>query len=140
MAISIAWRFIIPILRFAAITVLSANGCDENFRDGTQVKLIWLDIPLHPGDEESPTMQHYIIEVWHCESRQIVFDPLATNDTSITFTDEPGCAQPSHGKIFVQEKHGFAGPAEFRGRPVGNHHHANAIKILWQFFDLRNFS
>jgi hypothetical protein len=81
-------------------------------RDRTQVKVIWLDIPLHPGDEESPTMQHYILEVWHCVGGQIVFDPLATNDTSITFTDEPGCNQPSRGRIFVQEKHGFAGPAE----------------------------
>ena len=86
-------------------------------RTGTQVKVIWLDIPLHPGDEESPTMQHYIIEVWHCVGGQIVFDPLATNDTSITFTDEPGCSRPSHGRIFVQEKHGFAGPAEIPWPP-----------------------
>ena len=47
-------------------------------REGTQVKVIWLDIPLHPGDEESPIMQHYIGEVWHCQAGQIVFDPLAT--------------------------------------------------------------
>src|ERR1700690_416616 len=86
-------------------------------RDGTQVKVIWLDIPLHPGDAERPTMQHYIIETWHCVGGQIVFDPLATNDTSITFTDEPGCTQPSHGRIFVQEKHGFAGPAEIPWPP-----------------------
>jgi hypothetical protein len=86
-------------------------------REGTQVKVIWLDIPLHPGDDESPIMQHYIGEVWHCQAGQIVFDPLATNDTSITFTDEPGCTQPSHGRIFVQEKHGFAGPAEIPWPP-----------------------
>ena len=81
-------------------------------RDGTQVKVIWLDIPLRAGDDESPIMQHYILEVWHCVGGQIVFDPFATNDISITFTDEPGCNRPSHGRIFVQEKHGFAGPAE----------------------------
>ena len=86
-------------------------------RDGTQVEVIWLDIPLHPGDEEDQFMQHYIIETWHCISGQIVFDPLATNDTSITFTDEPGCNQSSHGRIFVQEKHGFAGPAEIPWPP-----------------------
>ena len=86
-------------------------------RDGTQVKVIWLDIPLHPGDAESPTMQHYIIEVWHCEGGKIIFEPLSTNDTAITFADEPGCAQPSHGRIFVQEKHGFAGPAEIPWPP-----------------------
>ena len=86
-------------------------------RDADQIKLIWLDIPLHPGDEESPTMQHYIIEVWHCVGGQFVFDPLATNDTSITFTDQQGCAQSSHGRIFVQEKHGFAGPADIPWPP-----------------------
>jgi len=86
-------------------------------RDATQVKVIWLDVPLHPGDAESPTMQHYIIETWHCVDGKIVFDPLATNDTSITFTDEPGCSQSSHGRIFVQEKHGFAGPAEIPWPP-----------------------
>jgi len=85
--------------------------------DGSQVKVIWLDIPLHPGDEESPTMQHYIIETWHCVGGQIIFDPLSTNDTSITVTDEPGCSQPSHGRIFLQEKHGFAGPAEIPWLP-----------------------
>jgi hypothetical protein len=86
-------------------------------RDGDQIKLIWLDIPLRAGDAESPTMQHYIIEVWHCVGGQIVFDPLATNDTSTTFTDEQGCSQSSHGRIFVQEKHGFAGPADIPWPP-----------------------
>jgi len=86
-------------------------------RDGTKIKVIWLDIPLRAGDEEDQFMQHYILEVWHCEGGQIIFDPLATNDTSTTFTDEPGCTQPSHGRIFVQEKHGFAGPAEIPWPP-----------------------
>ena len=86
-------------------------------RTGTQVRVVWLEIPLHPGDAEDAAMQHYIVEVWHCVGGQIVFDPLATNDTSITFTDEPDCSQPSHGRIFVQEKHGFAGPAEIPWPP-----------------------
>ncbi len=86
-------------------------------RNGNQVTVMWLDIPLRAGDEEDQYMQHYIIEVWHCVGGQIVFDPLATNDTSITFTDEPGCSQPSRGRIFVQEKHGFAGPAEIPWPP-----------------------
>ena len=76
------------------------------------VTIKWLDIPLRAGDEEDEFMQHYIIEVWRCEGGNIIFDPLATNDLSITFMDEPGCSEPSHGRIFVQEKHGFAGPVE----------------------------
>ena len=81
-------------------------------RNKNTVTVNWLDIPLRAGDEEDASMQHYIIEVWRCESGKVIFDPLATNDLSITFTDEPGCREPSHGRIFVQEKHGFAGPAE----------------------------
>jgi len=81
-------------------------------RDKNVVTVKWLDIPLRAGDEEDASMQHYIIEVWRCAGGNIIFDPLATNDLSITFSDEPGCSEPSHGRIFVQEKHGFAGPAE----------------------------
>ena len=77
-----------------------------------QVTVEWTDIPLRAGDEEDTSMQHYIIEVWRCEGGKIIFDPLATNDLSISFTDEPGCSEPSRGRIFVQEKHGFAGPTE----------------------------
>jgi uncharacterized protein YraI len=81
-------------------------------RDKNVITVKWLDIPLKAGDEEDASMQHYIIEVWRCASGSIFFDPLATNDLSITFSDEPGCSESSHGRIFVQEKHGFAGPAE----------------------------
>jgi len=85
-------------------TVLSAT------RSGSTVTVSWLDIPLRRGDEEDASMLHYIVEVWRCEAGQIIFDPLATNDTSISFVDEPGCSMPSHGNVYVQEKHGFAGP------------------------------
>jgi len=81
-------------------------------RNKNIVTVNWLDILLRAGDEEDASMQHYIIEVWRCEGGKIIFDPLATNDLSITFTDEPGCSEPSRGRIFVQEKHGFAGPTE----------------------------
>jgi hypothetical protein len=81
-------------------------------RAGDSITVNWLEIPLRPGDEEDETMLHYIVEVWRCDAGQLIFDPLATNETSITFLDQAGCDQPSHGRIFVQEKHGFAGPAE----------------------------
>ncbi len=87
-------------------TVLGAT------RTGNRVTVHWADVPLRAGDEEDESMLHYIIEVWRCEAGQIIFEPLATNELSITFVDEPGCAAPSHGRVFVQEKHGYAGPAE----------------------------
>ncbi len=81
-------------------------------RQGNRVEVSWNDVPLRAGDEEDEFMLHYIVEVWRCEGGQVIFDPLATNDLAITFVDEPGCSQPSHGRVFVQEKHGFAGPTE----------------------------
>jgi uncharacterized protein YraI len=92
-------------------TVLSAK------RDGNTVNVSWMDIPLIAGDEEDERMNHYIIEVWRCEAGQIKFEPLATNDLEISFSDEPGCSEPSHGRIFVQEKHGFAGPTDIPWPP-----------------------
>ena len=96
--------------------MLILNFYIPNIRSATRIKnqvtVEWTDIPLRAGDEEDASMQHYIIEVWRCEGGKIIFDPLATNDLSITFTDEPGCSEPSRGRIFVQEKHGFAGPTE----------------------------
>jgi len=81
-------------------------------RSGDMVTVKWQDIPLRAGDEEDERMNHYIIEVWRCEAGQVVFEPLATNDLEISFLDEPGCSEPSRGRIFVQEKHGFAGPTD----------------------------
>ena len=81
------------------------------------VTVRWLDIPLRAGDEENEHMNHYIIEVWRCESGSIIFEPLATNYLEISFVDEPGCYENSRGRVFVQEKHGFAGPAEIPWPP-----------------------
>lgn len=67
---------------------------------------------LTPGDEEDDSMFIYIIEIWRCEGGKIIFDPLASNYPEVTFVDEPGCDIASHGRVFFQEKHGYAGPAE----------------------------
>ena len=87
-------------------TVLSAT------RDGNTITVTWLAVLISPGDYEKENMFNYIIEVWRCEAGQIIFDPLPSNQETISFNDEPGCAQPSHGRVYVQEKHGYAGPAE----------------------------
>jgi hypothetical protein len=92
-------------------TVLSAT------REDSTVTVAWLDIPLKAGDEEDERMNHYIIEVWRCEAGQIRFEPLATNSLEVSFVDEPGCSEASRGRVFVQEKHGFAGPAEIPWPP-----------------------
>jgi len=79
-------------------------------RLGNSVTVEWAPIRLRAGDEEDEFMQHYVLEVWHCVSGNLIFEPLATNYTFLTVLDEPGCTSPSHARLFVQEKHGFSGP------------------------------
>ncbi len=86
-------------------------------RSGNVVAVRWLEIPLRAGDEEDESMLHYIVEAWHCRGGSLIFEPLATNDTVMNIVDEPGCSQPSHARLFVQEKHGFSGPTEIPWPP-----------------------
>lgn len=87
-----------------------ASAITKVTRSGNTVTVQWLEIPLRAGDEEDASMLHYIVEAWHCRGGSLLFEPLATNDTILNIVDEPGCAQPSHARLFVQEKHGFSGP------------------------------
>jgi hypothetical protein len=81
------------------------------------VTVSWVDVPVSPGDYEDESMQTYIIEVWRCQDGELIFDPLATRVAYTHFVDEPGCSESSHGRVWVQEKHGFAGPAEIPWPP-----------------------
>ncbi len=83
-------------------------------RDETgKVVISWEPVPISPGKYEDEYMHQYIIEVWRCEAGQIIFETLGTNFPFITVeVDEAGCALPSHGRVFVQEKHGYGGPVD----------------------------
>jgi uncharacterized protein YraI len=82
-------------------------------RKGDNVEVTWEAVPISPGKYEDANMHQYIIEVWRCEGGQIIFETLGTNFPFITVeNDEAGCNIPSHGKVFVQEKHGYGGPVE----------------------------
>jgi len=94
---------------YSSPTVTSARRDPNN---PNLVTVEWSGITLRAGDEEDDSMFIYIIEVWRCEGGRIIFDPLASNDPEVTFVDEAGCNVPSHGRVFFQEKHGFAGPSE----------------------------
>jgi hypothetical protein len=84
----------------------------ERDKDG-KVVISWEPVPISPGKYEDENMHQYIVEVWRCEVGQIIFETLGTNFPSIVVAvDEPGCAVPSHGRVFVQEKHGYGGPVE----------------------------
>ena len=87
-------------------------------RDGNTVEITWEHIPISPGKFADERMQQYIIEVWRCEAGQIIFETLGTNFPVIRVeNDEPGCSTPSHGFVYLQEKHGYGGPVEIPWPP-----------------------
>jgi len=91
---------------YSPTTVLSAK------RNGDEITVSWVEVIVSPGKYEREDMFPYIIEVWRCENGRVIFDPLVSRFPFITFVDETGCDVPSHGRVYVQEKHGYAGPAE----------------------------
>ena len=81
--------------------------------NSNSVVITWEAVPISAGKYEDEFMHQYIIEVWRCEAGNIIFETLGTNFPFITVeNDEAGCAIPSHGRVFVQEKHGYGGPVE----------------------------
>ena len=97
---------------YGPTTVLSAE------REGNEITVTWVEIVVSPGKYENEAMFPYIVEVWHCLNGEIVFDTLGSRFPFITFIDEPGCSEPSHGRVYIQEKHGYAGPAEIPWSPA----------------------
>ncbi len=93
--------------------VLNAKRNNET----NEITISWVKVPVSIGHYEDENMQPYIVELWRCQDGQLVFDPLATSFEYVSFVDEPGCSQPSHGRVWVQDKHGFAGPAEISWPP-----------------------
>lgn len=82
-------------------------------RRSNSVDITWEAVPISPGKYEDENMHQYIVEVWRCEGGEIIFETLGTNSPFIVVpNDEQGCATLSHGSVWVQEKHGFAGPVE----------------------------
>ncbi|KAA0275585.1 MAG: hypothetical protein EDM79_07580, partial [Chloroflexi bacterium] len=91
---------------YGPTTVLTAE------REGDEVTVKWVEIIVSPGKYEDENMFPYIVEIWYCMEGEIHFDTLGSRIPQITFTDESGCTEPSRGRVYIQEKHGYAGPAE----------------------------
>ena len=87
-------------------------------RKGNEVVISWKSEARRPGDEESPTSVLYVVETWVCRGGQVWFTPLGAYTPQVTVTDEPGCLQASHGRVFFVEKHGYTGPTQINWPPA----------------------
>lgn len=79
-------------------------------REGETVTVSWAPLILRAGDEADPVP--YVVEAWVCQDGQIVFTQFGTFETSVEVSDQPGCAEPSHGRVLAAEKHGYTLPVE----------------------------
>lgn len=78
-------------------------------RDGDKVTISWEQVKMTTDDDRG-----YLLELFVCQDTIYKWWTDAYPDqftTSYTVTDEAGCAQPSSGKLYTVEKHGFSEPA-----------------------------
>ena len=74
-------------------------------RDGNTVTVTW-----HPVGMTEDDNRGYMIEANLCQNGNMFWTAAATMDTTLTFTDEPGCADPSNALLYTVEKHGYSDP------------------------------
>ena len=78
-------------------------------RDGNKVTISWNNVEMTLDDDRG-----YLLELFVCQDSFLYWwtDSYPDQDsTSYTVKDEAGCAQPSSGKLYTVEKHGFSEPA-----------------------------
>jgi hypothetical protein len=74
-------------------------------RNGDQVIISWYPLNLKAGDD---SLQYpYLVEAWLCRDGAQEFSPIGSWETIISVTDEAGCAEASHARVYGVEKHGY---------------------------------
>ncbi|GAB4448063.1 MAG: hypothetical protein OHK0041_08230 [Anaerolineales bacterium] len=78
-------------------------------RDGDRVTITWERVEMTKDDDRG-----YLLELFVCQNGAYLWWTDSYPDqytTSYTVKDEAGCSQPSSGKLYTVEKHGFSQPA-----------------------------
>ncbi len=74
-------------------------------RSGSEVTISWNEMSLKAGDDSEQFP--YLIETWVCRGGQLFFSPVGSYALAITIQDDSGCLEPSHGRLYAVEKHGY---------------------------------
>ena len=75
----------------------------EVTRNGDEVFIAWSDVRM--TDDK---YRGYLLETWLCQDGELVFTPVNVDGLWTTFIDQPGCSEPSWGRIYSAEKHGYS--------------------------------
>jgi hypothetical protein len=79
-------------------------------RNGNEVLISWEQVKMTKDDDRG-----YLLELFVCQKGNLIWWTDSYPDqftTSYEVRDEPGCSQPSSGKLYTVEKHGFSDPVE----------------------------
>jgi len=79
----------------------------EAERDGDEVTISWDKVWMTVDD-----FRGYLIEATVCQGGGLVFVAVQTDETSVSLTDEGGCAGSSEGRLYSVEKHGYTDPID----------------------------
>jgi len=94
--------------------------------NGAQLAIYWDEYILADGDLEGEGSPRYLLELWLCKDGALSFNPTfywsdnspGDGKAGILVSDEPGCSEPSHGVIYLAEKHGYTGPIDIPWTPA----------------------
>lgn len=71
-------------------------------REGDVVTVSWSLVPMSLDDNRG-----YLIEAWLCQDGQLRFTPVQYWEPPAELIDQVGCMEPSSGRIYTAEKHGY---------------------------------
>lgn len=74
----------------------------EAVREGDIVTISWPEVWMTEDDYRG-----YLIEAWLCQDGQLIFQAFNIDGTRWSVTDQAGCLQPSGGRLYTAEKHGY---------------------------------
>ncbi len=79
-------------------------------RDGNKVTISWNRVHMTTDKDRG-----YFLDIFVCQKGNLLWWPVSPEPedqftTSYTVRDEKGCSQPSGGKIYTVEKHGYSSP------------------------------
>jgi hypothetical protein len=86
-------------------------------RDGNKVTITWDQVHMTTDKDRG-----YFLDLFVCQKGNLLWWPVSPEPenqftTSYTVRDEKGCSEPSGGKIYTVEKHGYSSPKTITGWP-----------------------
>jgi len=95
-----------PVFPVPGVYLYDAPGNIVVIRNGNDVRITWDRVEMTQDKDRG-----YFLDLFVCQDGNLVWWPVSFPDqytTSYEVRDEKGCSQPSGGKIYTVEKHGYS--------------------------------